>query len=127
MSNLPLFPFLPLGPAVVPYKARGVFTPCPTPLPSSGAFLGQADVPSLALLDRLLSLWRRLACPWQAHNPFAFPWYGPPLARMPQPLCGASCGPATLPLWPWLVALAGSPALVVFIEQTKGHLQKIIL
>lgn len=70
MLPLPLSPFLPFGPAIVPYKARGVFTPCPTPLPSSGAFLGQADVLSVAFLDRLLSFWRRLAGPGQSYNPF---------------------------------------------------------
>ena len=50
MTTLPIFPSLPLGPAIGPYKAQGVFTPCPTPLPSSGAFLGQADVVPLPSL-----------------------------------------------------------------------------
>lgn len=126
MPPLPLSPFRPPGPAVVPYKAKGVFTPCPTPLPSSCAFLGQADVPSL------LSL---IAC-----CPYGVAWavLGSPTTPLPSldmvhPLQGRH-NPFAARLMGLLssfvalaVALAGSPELVVVIEQTKGHLQKIIL
>ena len=110
MFPLPISPLQSSWPAIVPYKDPGVFTPCPTSLPSSGAFLGQAEVPCL------LSL---IAC-----CPYGVAWLvlGSPITPL-QRVLWTCC----LPLWPWLVALAGSPALVVVIEQTKGDLQKIIL
>ena len=78
MFPLPISPLQSTWPAIVPYKARGVFILCPTPLPSSGAFLGQSDVPSLIACGPYGVAWAVLGSPttplwrvlWTCYNPF---------------------------------------------------------
>ena len=85
---LPLSNLQSSWPAIVPYKAPGVFTPCPTPLPSSGAFLGQADVTSLIACGPYGVALAVLVSPWQSYNPFAAR-----LMDLLRSLCGLGSSP----------------------------------